>query len=55
MRHAFRLFDKDDDGSITTQEIGSVLRSLGSFPTEQELVQMLDDIDIDGKFSGADE
>ena len=48
LRHAFRVFDKDDDGTITTQEIGSVLRNLGSFPTEQELQQMLADIDIDG-------
>jgi Ca2+-binding EF-hand superfamily protein len=33
---------------VTTQEIGSVLRNLGLFPTEHELKQMLDDIDIDG-------
>ena len=33
---------------VTTEEIGSVLRNLGLFPTEQELQQMLKEIDIDG-------
>ena len=36
---------------MTTQEIGSVLRNLGLFPTEQELLQMLADIDIDGNLN----
>ncbi len=48
MKQAFRLFDKEEKGVVTTQEIGSVLRNLGLFPTEHELKQMLDDIDIDG-------
>jgi calmodulin len=45
---AFRLFDKEGKGEITTIQIGSVLRNLGLFPTEQELNQMLNDIDING-------
>ena len=49
LKQAFRLFDKENNGVVTTQEIGSVLRNLGLFPTEQELQQMLKDIDIDGK------
>ena len=48
MKQAFRLFDKDNNGMVTTEEIGSVLRNLGLFPTEQELQQMLKEIDIDG-------
>lgn len=48
MKQAFRLFDRGDNGEITTEEIGSVLRKLGLFPTEQELQQILNDIDIDG-------
>lgn len=51
MKTAFRLFDKEGKGVVTTHEIGSVLRNLGLFPTEQELKQMLDEIDIDGKYS----
>jgi calmodulin len=42
------LFDKEGKGEITTIQIGFVLRNLGLFPTEQELNQMLNDIDING-------
>jgi calmodulin len=45
---AYKLFDKDGSGTIEIQEIGLVLRNLGLFPTEKELNQMLNDIDIDG-------
>jgi calmodulin len=48
LKEAFRLFDKEGKGVVTTEEIGSVLRNLGLFPTENELQQMLNDIDIDG-------
>lgn len=48
MKQAFRLFDKEGKGIVTTQEIGNVLRNLGLFPTEGELQQMLKEIDIDG-------
>jgi calmodulin len=34
---AFELFDKDEDGYITTKELGSVLRSLGLNLTEEEI------------------
>lgn len=48
-REAFRLFDKDGDGSITKEELGSVMRSLGQFARVEELQEMLQEIDIDGK------
>ena len=47
-REAFRLFDRDGDGSITVEEIGTVMRSLGQHPTNNELIEMIKDVDIDG-------
>ncbi|KAK9297907.1 hypothetical protein QLX08_008563 [Tetragonisca angustula] len=47
-REAFRLFDKDGDGSITKEELGRVMRSLGQFARAEELRTMLQEIDIDG-------
>lgn len=38
----FDLFDKDGDGSIPTQEIGTAIRSLGFYPKEAELSQIVD-------------
>ncbi|XP_025986845.1 calmodulin isoform X2 [Solenopsis invicta] len=47
-REAFRLFDKDGDGTITKEELGRVMRSLGQFARAEELRTMLQEIDIDG-------
>lgn len=47
-KEAFALFDKDGDGSITTKELGTVLRSLGQNPTESELRDMINEVDADG-------
>jgi len=49
-QEAFRLFDKDGDGSITKEELGRVMRSLGQFAREEELETMLQEVDIDGTF-----
>ena len=48
LKEAFSLFDKDGDGSITTKELGIVMRQLGQNPTESELQDMVNEIDIDG-------
>lgn len=49
-REAFRLFDKDGDGCITKEELGSVMRSLGQFARVDELHEMLLEIDVDGMY-----
>nr|WGM49164.1 NEMOb [synthetic construct] len=47
-KEAFSLFDKDGDGTITTKELGTVMRSLGQNPTEAELRVMIIEVDADG-------
>ena len=48
-REAFALFDKDGDGSITTSELGAVMRSVGQSPTDTELKDMIQEYDLDGR------
>lgn len=42
------MFDKNGDGSISTAELGEVMRSLGHAPTEESLRVMIDEVDADG-------
>ena len=42
---AFSHFDKVGRGTITTKELGTVMRSLGQNPTEAELQDMIDEVD----------
>lgn len=48
LRDSFSLFDKDGDGTITTKELGTVLRSFGQHPTEEELQDLINGMDSDG-------
>lgn len=47
-KQAFKLFDDDDSGTITSKELGTVLRQLGQNPTEAELQDMINEVDEDG-------
>eukprot|EP00435_Cladocopium_sp_Y103_P011156 s4638_g2.t3 len=45
---AFRLFDHNSDGVITSSELGTVMRSLGQSPTDADLRGMISQADSDG-------
>ncbi|MEQ8959654.1 MAG: EF-hand domain-containing protein, partial [Coleofasciculus sp. C2-GNP5-27] len=48
---AFRVFDEDGSGEISAEELSAVMRSLGQNPTDAQLHDMMQDVDVDG--SGA--
>ncbi|QCD77645.1 calmodulin-like protein 11 [Vigna umbellata] len=45
---AFCLFDKDGDGCINIEELGTAIRSLDENPTLEELQIMMSEVDTDG-------
>ena len=47
-REAFSLFDHDENGSISHIELGQVLQALGQQPTNNELLDMINEVDVDG-------
>lgn len=48
-KEAFDLFDRDNDGIITTKELGTLMRTLGHNPTDQELDDMVNEVDTSGQ------
>ena len=47
-REAFNLFDLDGGGDIDARELGTVMRSLGQNPSDEELAAMIAEVDEDG-------
>ena len=47
-KKAFFLFDKVGDGTITTKELGSLLKAVGQNPTDAALQDMIVEVDNEG-------
>ncbi|PIC36044.1 hypothetical protein B9Z55_015188 [Caenorhabditis nigoni] len=47
-KEAFLLFDKDGNGTISIKELGVAMRALGQNPTEQQMMEIIHDVDLDG-------
>lgn len=48
LKEAFRLYDKEGEGFITTKVLRDILHELDDKMTPSELDQMIDEIDADG-------
>jgi len=46
-KDVFALFDKDSSGTITAQELGEIMKSLGQNPSDSELQDMINEVDVD--------
>merc|ERR1711953_964038 len=47
-KEAFDEFDKDGSGSISTKELLGVMRSMGQNPTEDEVLELVMEVDLNG-------
>jgi calmodulin len=47
-KEAFAMFDKNGDGAISVKELTTVMRSLGLNPTENEIIEIMAHLDLDG-------
>ena len=48
LREAFKVFDRDGNGYISSQELRYVMTNMGEKLTEQEVEEMIKNGDIDG-------
>jgi len=55
LRDTFRILDKENEGAITSKELGVVIRALGRQPNESEVQSMINEVDSDGNGSIAAE
>eukprot|EP01006_Ploeotia_vitrea_P010870 TRINITY_DN28678_c0_g1_i1.p1 TRINITY_DN28678_c0_g1~~TRINITY_DN28678_c0_g1_i1.p1 ORF type:complete len:212 (-),score=14.24 TRINITY_DN28678_c0_g1_i1:47-682(-) len=47
IREAFKLFERDNNGTCDVREVGTIVRSLGLNPTELQLRNLLEEIEED--------
>ena len=48
-KKAFDIYDKDKDEKINLTELENIMKSIGQNPSESELQDMINEIDIDGE------
>jgi len=46
-KDAFSIFDKDGDGTISTSELAEAMKSLGQNPSDGEIQDMINEVDVD--------
>ena len=51
LRDAFNEFDKDKDGLISCKDLGNLMRTMGYMPTEMELIELSQNINMNRKSS----
>lgn len=47
-KDAFHLFDRDGNGKVSSDELGPLMRSLGSNPKDEHLQDLINEVDYDG-------
>ncbi|XP_028409666.1 calmodulin-like [Dendronephthya gigantea] len=47
-RDAFDVFDRDGNGKVSSDELGPLMRSLGSNPKDEHLQDLINEVDYDG-------
>ncbi|XP_002129194.2 calmodulin-like [Ciona intestinalis] len=47
-KNAYKSFAKDDDSPVLNKDIGTLIRSLGYFPTEAEIASYIEEADAEG-------
>eukprot|EP00667_Euglena_gracilis_P023675 EG_transcript_26834 len=47
-RDAFRAFDRDGDGTVTSKELHLAIKMAGATLTEEQVKQMMKEVDADG-------
>lgn len=52
LREAFKEFDKDKDGFIGCKDLGNCMRTMGYMPTEMELIELSQQINMNRQSHG---
>nr|XP_002129194.1 calmodulin-like [Ciona intestinalis]XP_026695914.1 calmodulin-like [Ciona intestinalis] len=47
-KNAYKSFAKDDDSPVLNKDLGTLIRSLGYFPTEAEIASYIEEADAEG-------